>query len=751
MYNIVKNDTTKSVGKRTIVNLNGVWKVADSIGADEMPQNYDHTVAVPGMMSIAEPEFKDVGEFETRYRQYCAMNLKMCTGGKTDWPINEEAMQQFMGISHQERNYFWQKRSFQAPKQHQFADLIVLKARFGFKVWINGEVVGENDSCYTSARYDITDVIRWGEENEILIRIGAHQGVLPDGNTCMEDAEHKMWYPGVWDDVELYCYDNPAIRAVQIAPKVQPNKILVETEVENRSECPSEVTLMHLVKEQDMETVLAKHVETLQLAPGELIVTQCEIELPDTKFWTPEEPNLYLLETSTDGDSELNRFGMREVYFRSDTKRFYLNHNVCFLRGGQIMLERFIEDPLSKTLPWDEYWVRALLGNSRRSMHWNVTKYSICDAPRKWLDIGDEEGLMCIPEFPIWCFNPEKPETFNGYKREYNLEWVLADTRTWVRDQRNHPSIIYWSAALETCAKWLGEQLIPTGRAHDLQKRAWQNSYNTPVDENDPLENHPYEFCANGLPDEWNAPLFDMLDLEKKNGHDRQAGIGTPGVPSGHAEVIAEYGWLWLTRAGEPGCYLSNTYRKMPYPVATPQERLETNSYLLAGITEYWRAHRNYAQVVYNAWLAGDMGPGYACVVDNYKDPRTLEFQPAFVKYVGEAFKPLGVYLEFWKREVQAGEERIFYIMLINDYLERKTGEVILTMEYDDEIIEIARNSFRMGANGSATVKVIMNVPEKLGKATMRATAITEDGLQTTSCRWVEVKEEIPPRPYGEW
>ncbi len=318
------------------------------------------------------------------------------------------------------------------------------------------------------------------------------------------------------------------------------------------------------------------------------------------------------------------------------------------------MLDRFIEDPLSKTLPWEESWVRALLGESGHSMNWNATKYSICDVPRMWLQIADEEGMMGIPEFPIWCFEPSG--SFNGYKKYFDQDLVLRELETWVRDQRCHPSVIYWCAALETYAEWIGEKMIPLGRSLDLEKRAWVNSYGAAVDENDPHENHPYKFCINGLPDEWGVPPFDMLSLESQCGFERQSAVGTPGSSSGHAQVISEYGWLWLTRDGEPGLYLANTYHRLPYPVATPEERIETHSYLLAGLTEYWRAHRNYAQVIYNAWLAGDMGPGHCALCDNYKDPRTLDFQPPFLKYVRESFKPLGVYLEFWKREVQTGE-----------------------------------------------------------------------------------------------
>jgi len=72
----------------------------------------------------------------------------------------------------------------------------------------------------------------------------------------------------------------------------------------------------------------------------------------------PETPNLYVLETSTGGDSTSTRFGMREFRFDTPTRRAYLNGQPYFLRGSNITLHRFFEDPDSGMLPWDDAWVR---------------------------------------------------------------------------------------------------------------------------------------------------------------------------------------------------------------------------------------------------------------------------------------------------------------------------------------------------------------------------------------------------------
>ncbi len=571
MYNTLKNGETKLVGKRTIVNLNGEWTVGESMGTDVMETDWSHSCPVPGVLSSAEPAFDRIGDFESSMRQYCKENWKSCTAGKVDLPVDEAAKAAEFGVAYQDRNYFWYKKSFVAPQKHTYADLIVLIARFGSKVWVNGLEVGQNDSCLVSGRYDVSDVLKWGEENEIIIRVVAHPGVLPPGNLNLEDCEHEKWYPGIMDDVELYCYENAKIHSVQIAPQIKPKQIVVEAEVLNRAQEPAVITVTQQVKTQDMTKTIAGYTETVEMEAGEMKTLQGVISLPDAKLWTPDEPNLYVLETSTEGDSELNRFGVREIGFRTETKSFHLNGDICYLRGGLVLLERFVEDPLSGQYPWDEAWVRAFIRQGKELMSWNFTKYSLCVTPRKWLELSDELGLMCAIELPIWCFNPERPEAFFGYVRKYNMEALRRDTERWVRDNRCHTSLIYWNAANETAADWTGEEVIPLGRSLDLEKRQWLNSYNPPVGPDDPVDNHPYQFHLNGFdfPAEWNI-AFDMLKLETACGYQRQSAIGAPGLSSGHAQLISEYEWLWLTRDGEPSLYLMNTYDKLPYPTDTP-------------------------------------------------------------------------------------------------------------------------------------------------------------------------------------
>ena len=69
----------------------------------------------------------------------------------------------------------------------------------------------------------------WKGENVLVVRIGAHPGVLPASAPFGTDQEKNLWTPGIYDSVSLILADNPVIESVQVAPRLASSDILVET------------------------------------------------------------------------------------------------------------------------------------------------------------------------------------------------------------------------------------------------------------------------------------------------------------------------------------------------------------------------------------------------------------------------------------------------------------------------------------------------------------------------------------------
>ena len=57
---------TPAQAERTLESLDGKWQIADSQSATEMPEAFNHTVPVPGLVNLAKPAFPKVDAFISR-------------------------------------------------------------------------------------------------------------------------------------------------------------------------------------------------------------------------------------------------------------------------------------------------------------------------------------------------------------------------------------------------------------------------------------------------------------------------------------------------------------------------------------------------------------------------------------------------------------------------------------------------------------------------------------------------------------
>jgi hypothetical protein len=164
-------------------------------------------------------------------------------------------------------------------------------------------------------------------------------------------------------------------------------------------------------------------------------------------------------------------------------------------------------------------------------------------------------------------------------------------------------------------------------------------------------------------------------------------------------------------------------YDHLVGPEATAAQRFEAYAYRLAGLTEFWRAYRNYAGVLYFTYLGGDPPTSITC--DNFRDVQRLQFQPRFEHYVREAFKPLGVYVNFWQPSLPAGARRHFRVMMVNDTDQPAAGklEVVWLSEAGDREAAGIRQDYKVPALGQASYDVTLATPATPGPYVLAAKA----------------------------
>jgi len=176
-----------AAGRETL-SLDGQWQVADGKSPTDIPAEFAHTVAVPGLTNMATPAFKDVDAFISRENLANRIRAKLVPA---DW-----LQKHWKGKVDQDRDYFWYRRTFRPPARRGVAVLRINKAQFGMAVWLNGNKVGEYAGCFTAGIFPLNDAIKWDAENTLVVRIGAHPAVLPDTYPTGSDFEKMKWTPG---------------------------------------------------------------------------------------------------------------------------------------------------------------------------------------------------------------------------------------------------------------------------------------------------------------------------------------------------------------------------------------------------------------------------------------------------------------------------------------------------------------------------------------------------------------------------
>jgi len=724
--------------QRLTQSLDGEWQIADSVSGTDIPApaSFGHVVPVPGLAHLARPAFPQVDCFVSRENlaNLVRDNLLPASAMKRYWD----------GKVDQDRNYFWYKKTFRAPPRASVSWLKINKAQFGTAVWLNGKKIGEYAGCFTAGLFPTQDAIRWNEENTLIVRIGAHPAVLPENFPTGSDFEKTKWTPGIYDSVSIIYCENPAIQTLQVAPRIETSEAVIQAKIKNHGAAPITTQVTHTIKTWKAgEVVATGTMPALTLQPGEEMMVTGTVKIPNARLWSPENPFLYTVETRTAGDAVTTRFGMRDFRYSAQKQRALLNGNVYYLRGTNITLHRFFEDPASENLPWDEAWVRRLLGDVPKKMNWNYMRFCIGPVPEKWFDICDEVGLMIQYEFPVWTGMPDWYKK-QGYLRRYDSDEMIRQYKDWMRDNWNHPSVVIWDANNETLDSSFNDKIIPAVRPLDLSNRQWENSFNPPNGPDDPVEYHPYLMQSGSK----GKLTFKMSDLETMDGGPDMKVLPSKTNPA----IINEYGWLWVNRDGTPTLLTKNLYPQLLGPNATGRQRLDMYAYLLAAKTEYWRAHRRFAGIVHFVYLTCSFPEGYTS--DNLTDVKNLKFDPAFEDYMTEAFRPLGAYINFFQPTLAAGAPREFLIKLINDYPRPVSGALALTLETrEGKVLARQTRPFTLDALGAGDFTLTLDIPATPAKnLILRATAApAQEGRAgqaqqaippTISRRWVDITKQ---------
>ncbi|MGZ5543428.1 MAG: discoidin domain-containing protein [Limisphaerales bacterium] len=677
--------------QRDVISLNGEWQVAEG-ALDKPPTIFEHRVPVPGLLDLAKPKIVEVGT------------------------TNSSSL----------REAFWYRRTFHVKQSiPAIAFLKVHKANYGARVYLNGKLLGEHLPSFTPGFFDAHTVLRRGE-NEIIIRVGATRQALPHSVPDGFDFEKVRYIPGLFDSVELTLSGTPNIVRVQVAPDITNHIARVQTCISNAG--PAGSTKLHFrIREARSHHIVAEASSAdVELAANTQQTINTEIPIPNCKLWSPEEPFLYQLETSTDADTATTRFGMREFRLDHVTGHAFLNGRRYFLRGSNITLYRFFEDAVCRDLPWRDDWVRRL-HRAVKSMHWTSLRYCIGFPPERWYDIADEEGILIEDEFPIWF-------GIKNWPTKLKSDELVREYTEWMQERWNHPCVVIWDAQNETITTETGKAIHQV-RNLDLSHRPWDNGYGAADDPNDECEVHPY---LN------NKPHFTFEDLAVVA---PKPEIGLHNNSTKNPTIINEYAWLWLNRDGAPTTLTKAAYANLLGTNATPALRFHLYARYLSAKTEFWRSHRQVAGVLHFCALGYSRTNGQTC--DNFADVEKLKFEPEFQNYVRDAFAPVGLMIDDFSEELIASSTHHFRVAVINDLYDEWTGTVRFRVLNGKRVIHEQSAPCTVAALGRTELAFTNTLPGTTGTYTFEAALIRGHDKPVRSVREIAIVTASHKPPPG--
>ena len=301
-------------------------------------------------------------------------------------------------------------------------------------VYLNGERIGGTDYGYLGFEIDLSNKLKYGEENIIAVR----------ANTS--NPLNSRWYTGgglfrdvhiITTDPQLYFARHP------LYITTSENKFInIQAEVTNYTR-DSEMSLLVRIKDNE-NTVIYEKAEKVAFnrksRSNEIKLPA--IQLPAPHLWSCEDPYLYTAEvllTDKNGqvrDVASSRFGIRTIEFSPD---FGLRVN-----GKKVLLKGNANHHTLGALGAAAY-PRAIEKRLRllKDFGFNHIRTSHNPYSTSFLDLCDELGILVVDElYDKWL------DQFAGGRKPWMQLWPY-DLPEWIKRDRNHPSVIMWSLGNE--------------------------------------------------------------------------------------------------------------------------------------------------------------------------------------------------------------------------------------------------------------------------------------------------------------
>ena len=413
----------------------------------------------------------------------------------------------------------WYRRHLQLPAgpagQRLFVEFDGVMANSD--VWINGTHLGRRPFGYVGFRYELpARALRRGPDADNVLAV-----------RCMDaDQPASRWYTGagIYRHVRLLAlnpvhFDPDGIFITTTGSSADRAVVRVRSTVVNQSDADREViigvVLVGMPPRSTMYTPVAggSAESARQKVPAHQTATLSQdIVVLKPKRWNLDDPELYRASVSifdaADGDRAAAKsldgqtvtFGIRDAHFEADTG-FWLNGRNLKLKGVCLHADG---SAFGAAVPLD-VWARRL--RILQELGVNALRTAHNPPAPEFLDLCDRMGFLVMDEmFDCWTV----AKNIGDYHLDFE-DWSKVDTRDTVRRDRNHPSIILYSA---------GNEIHDTPNA-ELSKRILSGLVQV-FHENDPTRPVTQALLRPNATHDYDDGLADLLDVVGTNYRDSE-------------------------------------------------------------------------------------------------------------------------------------------------------------------------------------------------------------------------------------
>jgi len=332
-------------------------------------------------------------------------------------------------------------------------------------VWINGREVGYNQGGMEPAEYDVTEYLQAGS-NTIAVQVYR----FSDG-TYLEDQD--MWrLSGIYRDVYLVATPQVHLRDFFVTTDLDTNyrdaELKIATEVSNYGQENTDgYRIRAALYPSDGITPVVQPFETrdISIPAGGTLADTLAVSVASPELWSAEHPNLYRLTLELVGplgdvvEVLGSVVGFREMEIRDQA--FYVNGRSVKLNA----VNSHVQHPTTgRTM--DVGTMREDLSLMKR-FNINAVRTSHYPPNPEYLDLADQLGVYIIDE----TGDEAHSTTWLSERPEWKAAYVDRGSKMVYRD-RNHPSVVIWSAGNESGSGDNICAIISEGKRLD-PTRAW--------------------------------------------------------------------------------------------------------------------------------------------------------------------------------------------------------------------------------------------------------------------------------------